>query len=39
MKTQDPRVGSLKAEALNEPRFIRKLDESGFLDKVFKTAS
>ena len=39
MKTQDPRIGSLKAEALNEPRFIRKLDESGFLDKVFKTAS
>jgi ABC-type nitrate/sulfonate/bicarbonate transport system substrate-binding protein len=38
MKTQDPRVGNLKAEALNEPRFVRKLDESGFLDKVFKTA-
>lgn len=39
MKTQDPRVGSIKADALNEPRFIRKLDESGFLDKVFKPAS
>ena len=39
MKTQDPRVGGLKAETLNEPRFIRKLDESGFLDKVFKPAS
>ncbi len=39
MKTQDPRVGTLKAESLNEPRFIRKLDESGFLDKVFKTTS
>ena len=39
MKTQDPRVGNIKAEALNEPRFIRKLEESGFLDKVFKAAS
>jgi ABC-type nitrate/sulfonate/bicarbonate transport system substrate-binding protein len=39
MKTQDPRVGTLKAEALNEARFIRKLDESGFLDKVFKPVS
>lgn len=38
MKTQDPRVASLKAEALNDPRFIRKLDESGFLDQVFKVA-
>ena len=38
MKTQDPRVASLKAETLNDPRFIRKLDESGFLDKVFKTS-
>ncbi len=37
MKTQDPRVASLKAEILNDPRFIRKLDESGFLDKVLKT--
>jgi ABC-type nitrate/sulfonate/bicarbonate transport system substrate-binding protein len=38
MKTQDPRVAQLKAETINDPRFIRKLDESGFLDKVFKTS-
>ncbi|MET0501582.1 MAG: ABC transporter substrate-binding protein [Candidatus Binatia bacterium] len=39
MKTQDPRVAQLKAETINDPRFIRKLDESGFLDKVFKTSA
>jgi ABC-type nitrate/sulfonate/bicarbonate transport system substrate-binding protein len=38
MKAQDPRVAQLKAETINDPRFIRKLDESGFLDKVFKTS-
>lgn len=39
MKTQDPRVGSLKPEVLNESRFVRKLDESGFLDKTFKASA
>jgi ABC-type nitrate/sulfonate/bicarbonate transport system substrate-binding protein len=39
MKTQDPRVAQVKAEALNDTRFIRKLEESGFLEKVFKNSN
>jgi hypothetical protein len=35
MALQNPKVGSLKVEELVEDRFVRNLDESGFIDKVY----
>jgi len=34
MATQNPKVANVKIEELVDSRFIRKLDESGFIDKV-----
>ena len=34
MALQNPKVAGVRVEELIEPRFIRKLDESGFIDKV-----
>jgi len=31
---QNPKVAGVRVEELIEPRFIRKLDESGFIEKV-----
>ena len=36
MKILNPQVGQVKAEDLIEARFIRKLDESGFIDHLYK---
>jgi len=30
----DPKVGGVRVEDLIEPRFIRKLTESGFIEKM-----
>jgi ABC-type nitrate/sulfonate/bicarbonate transport system substrate-binding protein len=35
MAQQNPKVGSLKVEALVDARFVRKLDESGFIDRLY----
>ncbi|HEX9445003.1 MAG TPA: ABC transporter substrate-binding protein [Candidatus Binatia bacterium] len=35
MGTQNPRIAAMKVEPLVEPRFIRKLDESGFIDRLY----
>ena len=32
---QNPKIGSLKIEELVDARFVRKLDESGFIDKLY----
>jgi ABC-type nitrate/sulfonate/bicarbonate transport system substrate-binding protein len=34
MTLHNPKVAGVRVEELIEPRFIRKLDESGFIDKV-----
>jgi ABC-type nitrate/sulfonate/bicarbonate transport system substrate-binding protein len=34
MATQNPKVGNVKVEELVDNRLIRKLDESGFIDKI-----
>jgi hypothetical protein len=34
-KTQNPEIGKVKLEDLIDSRFIRKLDESGFIDGLF----
>jgi ABC-type nitrate/sulfonate/bicarbonate transport system substrate-binding protein len=35
MAQQNPKIGALKAEDLVDARFVRKLDESGFIDKLY----
>jgi ABC-type nitrate/sulfonate/bicarbonate transport system substrate-binding protein len=37
MKIRNPRMAELKVEELIDDRFIRKLDESGFMDRLFVT--
>jgi hypothetical protein len=34
MALQNPKVAGVRVEELIESRFIRKLDESGFIEKV-----
>jgi NitT/TauT family transport system substrate-binding protein len=38
LSMQDPRLSQLKAETLNEPKFIRSLDESGFIANALKNS-
>jgi ABC-type nitrate/sulfonate/bicarbonate transport system substrate-binding protein len=35
LKTQNPRIGDVNVEDLVDNRFIRKLDESGFFEKIY----
>ena len=35
MAQQNPRIGALKVEELVDARFVRKLDESGFIDRLY----
>ena len=35
MKAQNPKVGAVNLDALNDTRVINKLDDSGFIDKAF----
>jgi hypothetical protein len=35
MGQMNPKVATVKAEEIVEPRFIRKLDESGFIDSLY----
>jgi NitT/TauT family transport system substrate-binding protein len=35
MAQQNPKIGAIKVEDIAEPRFIKKLDESGFIDKLY----
>lgn len=37
MKAGNPRVGEIKVEELIEGKFVRKLDESGFIDRLYKS--
>ena len=34
MKIRSPKVGEIKIEDVNDSRIIRKLDESGFIDRA-----
>jgi ABC-type nitrate/sulfonate/bicarbonate transport system substrate-binding protein len=38
LKTQNPRIAEVNVEDLVDNRFIRKLDESGFLDRIYGSA-
>jgi hypothetical protein len=35
MAQQNPKVAALKVEELIDARFVRKLDESGFIDRLY----
>ncbi|MGH7793992.1 MAG: hypothetical protein ACREQ2_03695 [Candidatus Binatia bacterium] len=35
MGQQNPKVAALNVEQLIEARFVRKLDESGFIDRLY----
>ena len=35
MALQNPKIGALKIEDLVDSRFVRKLDESGFIDRLY----
>ena len=35
LKTQNPHIGDVNVEDLVDSRFIRKLDESGFFDRIY----
>ena len=35
MKLQNPKIGEVKINDLNDDRIVRKLDESGFVDRAF----
>lgn len=35
MKVQNPKIGGVNLEELNDPRLMKKLDDSGFIDRAF----
>lgn len=35
MKARNPKIGAVKLEDINDARLVKKLDDSGFIDKVF----
>ena len=35
MKLQNPKIGDVKLEELNDARIIRKIDETGFIDRAY----
>ncbi|HSQ12313.1 MAG TPA: hypothetical protein VLM90_04820, partial [Candidatus Deferrimicrobium sp.] len=35
MKIQNPKIGDVKLEDINDARLIKKLDDSGFIDNAF----
>ncbi len=37
LKGQNPRIGDINLEELVDARFMRKLDESGFIDRLYAT--
>ena len=38
LKTQNPRIGEVNVDDLVDSRYIRKLDESGFFDRIYSNA-
>ncbi|HEX9142652.1 MAG TPA: ABC transporter substrate-binding protein, partial [Candidatus Binatia bacterium] len=39
LKTQNPRIGDINIEDLIDNRFMRKIDESGFIDRLYSTSA
>jgi len=35
MKAQNPKIGAVKLDDINDARLVKKLEDSGFIDKVF----
>jgi len=35
MKVQNPKIGDVKLDDINDARLIKKLDDSGFIDKAY----
>ena len=35
MALQNPKIATLKIEGLIDSRFVRKLDETGFIDRLY----
>jgi hypothetical protein len=38
LKTQNPRIADVNVDDLVDNRFIRKLDESGFFERIYGSA-
>jgi hypothetical protein len=36
LKTQNPRIGEVNVDKLVDNRYIRKLDESGFFERIYR---
>jgi ABC-type nitrate/sulfonate/bicarbonate transport system substrate-binding protein len=39
MALQNPKIGTVKLDSLVDARFVRKLDESGFIDRLYGSAA
>jgi hypothetical protein len=37
MALENPKIATLKPEELVDSRFVRKLDENGFIDRLYST--
>jgi hypothetical protein len=37
LKSRNPKVGEVKADDVIDNRLMRKLDETGFIDKMYAT--
>ena len=35
MKLQNPKIGEVKIDDINDARIVKKLDESGFIDRAY----
>ena len=35
MKVQNPKIADVKLDDINDARLIKKLDDSGFIDKAY----
>jgi hypothetical protein len=35
LKTRNPKIGEIKAEEVIDARIMRKLDDSGFIDRTY----
>jgi hypothetical protein len=35
MRLQNPKIAALKIEEIVDPRFVQKLDKSGFIDRLY----
>jgi hypothetical protein len=39
LKTQNPRIGEINIEDLSDNRLMKKLDDSGFIDRLYAASA